>query len=124
MPRQAWILFVGAFVNRLGTFVLPFFTLYLTRQGYSAPQAGVAIACYGAGGPAAQALGGVLADRVGRRNAIAIAMLSSAALTLGLWQANSLAQIYPMMFGVAATAEMIDPPQELSSRTSSRASSE
>jgi MFS family permease len=109
MPRQAWILFVGAFVNRLGTFVLPFFTLYLTRQGYSAPQAGVAIACYGAGGLAAQALGGVLADRVGRRNAIAIAMLSSAALTLGLWQANSLAQIYPMMFGVAGTAEMHRP---------------
>ena len=29
LPREAWILFAGAFVNRLGSFVLPFITLYL-----------------------------------------------------------------------------------------------
>src|SRR3712207_8926637 len=40
-----------SFVNRLGTFVLPFITLYLTRDGsYTAPQAGIAIAAYGLGG--------------------------------------------------------------------------
>lgn len=48
-PRQVWILFAGAFVNRLGTFVLPFITLYLTSRGYSVPQAGLGLAGYGLG---------------------------------------------------------------------------
>ncbi len=63
MPRAAWVLFAGAFVNRLGTFVLPFITLYLTSRGYSVPQAGLGLAGYGLGAMGAQALGGLLADR-------------------------------------------------------------
>ncbi len=109
MPRHAWILFAGTFVNRLGTFVLPFLTLYLKSHGYSPPQSGVAIACYGLGGLTAQAVGGLLTDRLGRRNAISIAMLSAAVLTLALWRASSLAEIYPLMFGIAATAELHRP---------------
>jgi MFS family permease len=109
MPREAWVLFAGTFVNRIGTFVLPFITLYLTKRGYSAPKAGLAIACYGAGGLTAQAVGGLLADRLGRRNTIALAMLSAAAITLGLSRAASLAAIYPLMFTLAATAELHRP---------------
>ncbi len=109
MPPGAWVLFAGTFVNRVGTFVLPFLTLYLTRRGYSAPQAGVAIACYGLGGLGAQAAGGLLADRIGRRNTIALAMLSAAALTVALWRATSLAAIYPLMFALAAAAELHRP---------------
>jgi len=109
MPPGAWVLFAGTFVNRVGTFVLPFLTLYLTRRGYSAPQAGVAIACYGLGGLGAQAVGGLLADRIGRRNAIALAMLAASGLTLALWRATSLAAIYPLMFALAAAAELHRP---------------
>lgn len=109
MPASAWVLFAGTFVNRLGTFVLPFMTLYLTRRGFSAPQAGVAIAAYGLGGLVAQAAGGLLADRIGRRNTIAMSMLSAGALTLVLWRAQTLAQIYPLMFGVACLGELHRP---------------
>jgi hypothetical protein len=31
LPRSAWILFAGTFVNRFGSFVVPFLLLYLTR---------------------------------------------------------------------------------------------
>lgn len=75
LPPAAWVLFGGTFVNRLGTFVMPFMTLYLTHQGFSVPQAGLALAMYGIGGVAAQFLGGWLADRIGRRNAIGFSML-------------------------------------------------
>jgi MFS family permease len=109
MPRSAWILFAGSFVNRLGTFVLPFLTLYLTRRGYSAPQAGLAIAGYGLGGIVSQAVGGLLADRVGRRNAITMSMFAAAGLTLILWRAANLAVIYPVMIGLGATAELYRP---------------
>jgi MFS family permease len=84
LPREVWVLFIGAFVNRLGTFVLPFITLYLTSRGYSVPQAGLGLAGYGLGAIGAQAVGGLLADRIGRRNTIALSMLGGAALTLSL----------------------------------------
>src|SRR5687768_14838775 len=84
LPPSAWVLFGGTFVNRLGTFVLPFVTLYLTRRGYSTPQAGIAIACYGLGGLLAQVVGGLLADRLGRRNTIALSMLLAAGFTVAL----------------------------------------
>jgi MFS family permease len=109
MPRSAWVLFAGTFVNRLGTFVLPFITLYLTGNGFSAPQAGLAIGAYGLGGLIAQIVGGLLADRIGRRNAIALSMFSSGALTLALWQARSLALIVLLMFAIGTMAELHRP---------------
>ena len=78
LPREVWVLFIGAFVNRLGTFVLPFITLYLTSRGYSVPQAGLGLAGYGLGAIGAQAVGGLLADRIGRRNTIVLSMLGGA----------------------------------------------
>jgi len=109
MPPAAWVLFAGTFVNRLGTFILPFFTLYLTGLGFSVAQAGVAIGAYGLGGLVAQLFGGLLADRIGRRNTIALSMLSTGALTLVLWRAETLALIYPLIFGVAVLAELHRP---------------
>jgi MFS family permease len=109
MPSSAWVLFAGTFVNRLGTFVLPFITLYLTGNGFSAPQAGLAIAAYGLGGLLSQIVGGLLADRIGRRNTIALSMLSTGALTLALWQAETLALIYPLMFGIGCMSELHRP---------------
>ncbi|HZD16658.1 MAG TPA: MFS transporter [Actinomycetota bacterium] len=109
MPPSAWVLFAGSFVNRLGTFVLPFITIYLTRRGYSAPQAGIAIAGYGLGGLLSQVTGGLLADRIGRKNAIATSMLSAGLLTLALWRATSLAAIYPLMVGIGFFGELHRP---------------
>src|SRR5437660_1725596 len=79
LPPAAWVLFAGTFVNRFGTFVIPFLVLYLTREGYSMAQAGLALGFYGAGTLIASLAGGHLADRIGRRNTIALSMFSSAA---------------------------------------------
>jgi len=110
MPSTAWVLFAGSFVNRLGTFVLPFITLYLTSErGYTAPQAGIAIAAYGLGGLLAQAVGGLIADRIGRRNTIAVSMFAAAGLTLLLYGASTLLAVYPLMFLLGVAAEMYRP---------------
>jgi MFS family permease len=109
MPGSAWVLFAGSFVNRLGTFVLPFITLYLTSRGFSPPQAGVGIAAYGLGGLLSQVFGGLLADRIGRKNAIALSMTSAGVLTLALWQADTLALIYPLMFALGCMGELHRP---------------
>src|SRR6478609_10514228 len=91
MPRPVWFLFAGSFVNRFGSFVLPFLVLYLTRRGYTPAEAGVAISAYGVGSLGAAAVGGHLADRVGRRETIAASMFSSAAVMVALSQARGLA---------------------------------
>jgi MFS family permease len=100
LPRAAWILFFGTFLNKFGAFVVPFLTLYLTRQGYSLADAGMAIAAYGMGNFAACILGGYLADRIGRRKTIVLSMFSGAAAMLALSQAQGL----PMIIALAALA--------------------
>ncbi len=109
LPRDAWILFAGAFVNRLGTFVLPFITLYLRDSGYSAPQAGLGIAAYGVGAIGAQGVGGLLADRVGRRNAIAMSMAGGAAAALSLIAIHSLWGIVAVVALMGFAGELYRP---------------
>jgi MFS family permease len=72
LPRTYWVLWMGSLVNRLGSFVVPFLALYLTRErGYTVEQAGLVVSLHGAGTVLAGPLGGTLADRVGRRLTLA-----------------------------------------------------
>jgi MFS family permease len=93
LPRGAWILFFGTFLNKFGTFVVPFLAIYMTGLGYSASESGLAIAAYGVGTLGACLLGGYLADRFGRRKTIVWSMFSAAVAMLCLSQARSLAAI-------------------------------
>jgi MFS family permease len=86
LPRTYWFLFVGTFINRLGTFVVPFLTLYLTSQRGLAPsRAALVVSLFGAGAFVSQLTGGVLTDRLGRRPVMLISFLAAplAMLTLG-----------------------------------------
>jgi MFS family permease len=109
LPRTAWILFAGTFVLRLGSFVFPFLALYLTRHGLSVTEAGLAVTGYGIGAILAQFTGGLLTDRIGRRNAIAISMITSAALVLLLLQARSLPAVVAVVIVYAYFAELHRP---------------
>ena len=109
MPRTIWVLLAGTFINRFGTFVLPFLVLYLRDLGYSAPQGGIAVAMYGVGGIAAVGIGGLLADRIGRRNSVALSMFGSAVATLALSQAHTLGTILPLTALVGLFAESYRP---------------
>jgi MFS family permease len=102
LPRPAWILFAGSFVNRFGSFVSVFLILYLVNAGFSLPQAGLAASAYGGGGLAAALVGGYLADRLGRRGTIALSMFGAAAAALLLSQARGLGLIIPLtaLFGM------------------------
>ena len=65
LPGDVWILAFATLVNRAGTMVLPFLTLYLTGQfGWSPAAAGRMLALYGAGAIGGTFLGGWAADRV------------------------------------------------------------
>lgn len=108
-PRPVWLLFLGTFINKFGTFVIPFLALHLTRLGYSARQAGLCVGAYGAGHVAASILGGHLADTIGRRPTIAAAMFGGAACMLALSQATSLPVILAVSFAVGLAGEFYKP---------------
>ncbi len=66
LPRNMWILFFTTLINRSGTMVLPFLTLYLTtKEGLSAGNAGLVIAFYGAGALVTAPFSGKLSDKIG-----------------------------------------------------------
>ncbi len=103
------MLYLGTFVNRFGSFVLPFLVLYLIRRGYTAVQAGAVASLYGVGSLLASVVGGYLADRIGRRTAIVISMFTSAAILVALSQAQQLAAIAVLTALAGLTAELYRP---------------
>jgi len=87
-PRSFWVLLGATFVARFGVFVVPFLTVFLTRKGLSAGEAGVAAGAYSMGSFFAAAVGGWMADRLGRNHTMAISSLAGAASMLALSQAE------------------------------------
>lgn len=66
LPRGAWLLSAVLLLNRCGTMVLPFLTLYATERLHcSETTAGALLSSYGLGAIVGTGAGGWLADRVG-----------------------------------------------------------
>src|SRR3954453_11153062 len=85
LPAAFWTIWCGLIVNRLASFVLAFLSIYLVRdRGFLPAQAGRVLALYGLGMTVAGPLGGLLADRVGRRATMLTALLLGAAAVGGL----------------------------------------
>jgi MFS family permease len=118
LPREFWVLWWGTLINRLGSFVIIFLAFYLTAgRGFSASFAGLAIGLAGAGGALGVLLGGVLADRWGRRPTLFLAHIGTAVSLVALGLARSAPAIiaFSVLFGVlgnllrpAFSAMMID----------------
>src|SRR5580765_6406129 len=65
LSRSTWLLSLVMLVNRSGTMVLPFMTIYLTDIGFSIFQAGIVVGMFGAGAICGGYIGGKLTDKVG-----------------------------------------------------------
>lgn len=109
LPRAAWILFAGTFVNRFGSFVIVFLVIYVTRLGFSATAAGFAAGAYGFGNVIASVAGGYLSDRFGRRHTIVLSMFSAAVMLVALSQARSYPAIVIFSILCGLTAELYRP---------------
>ena len=67
LSRQTWLLSLIMLINRSGTMVVPFMTLYLTSpsMGYSVGEAGIVFGLFGAGAFSGAWLGGRMTDKIG-----------------------------------------------------------
>ena len=67
LSKETWLLSIIMLINRSGTMVIPFMTLYLTspEMGYTVGQAGIVFGLFGAGAFSGAWLGGRLTDKIG-----------------------------------------------------------
>ncbi|MFT3693641.1 MAG: MFS transporter [Kofleriaceae bacterium] len=94
LPPVYWTVWVGTLVNRAGAFVAPVLTYYLTdKRNLSLTTAGLVVASWGVGAVSASLVGGMLADRLGRRATMALSLFGGASMMLVLSQASSLVTI-------------------------------
>jgi len=108
-PRPVWVLCGGSFLNKFGTFVIPFLALYMTRKGFSVAQAGLAIGAFGLGNFTASIIGGHLADTIGRRKTIVFSMATVAVSMLLLSQARTFPAIVALTALTGLTGEIYRP---------------
>lgn len=94
LPPAYWFLWVGTLVNRFGSFVVPFLTLYLTTQrSISVSQAALVVSLFGIGSFAAQLVGGEMADRFGRRPVMLMSLFVAPVVMVALGFARSVTLI-------------------------------
>jgi len=113
LPRPFWAIWVGTLVNRLGSFVLPFLSLFLTRgRGYSIGEAGLVLTAMGLGSAISQLIGGALADHVGRRRTMVGGLVTSGLTLLGLGAAHGLPLLCVSAFVYGTAADLYRPASQ------------
>ena len=110
LPAVFWMLWWGLVVNRLASFVLAFLSIYLVRdRGFSPAEAGRVLALYGIGFTVAGPLGGLLADRIGRRATMVTALVLGASAVGSLTFAHAPALLAALAFFCAAAGDLYRP---------------
>src|SRR5579863_3580851 len=95
LSRSTWLLSFVILVNRSGTMVIPFMTIYLTQpsMGYSIGQAGFVMGFFGLGAVCGGFLGGKLTDKIGFYNVQLITFCGGGIMFMVLGQMKN----YPLI---------------------------
>ncbi len=110
LPREIWVLCVATLVNRMGTMVLPFLILYLTRElHYSVKQAGFVLSLYGASALVIAPISGWLSDRLGAVRVMPISLFLSGITLLIFPLAQKLPAIVAATLILAVFSEAFRP---------------
>jgi MFS family permease len=110
LPPTYWLIWVGTLINRLGGFVIPFLTLYLTIQrAIPVSQAALMVSLFGAGSFIAQLSGGEFTDRLGRRPVMLMSFFVTPIFMILLGLARDLALISICTFMVGFFTDLYRP---------------
>jgi predicted MFS family arabinose efflux permease len=109
LTKKMWLLSIVMLINRSGTMVLAFMTLYCKHRGYSIEQGGFVVAVYGIGSVAGALAGGKLTDKFGFYYVQFGALLVGGMLFIVLGQMNSFLSICVCTFVLAMVNESFRP---------------
>ncbi|MDI1460113.1 MFS transporter [Catellatospora sp. KI3] len=110
LPRIFWMLFTVMLVNRLGAFGLLLLPTYLTSaRGTTLAVAGLVTGVYGAGGAIGTLLGGVLADRWGRKPTYLAGLSTASVLMLAMGLARPVWLIAVLAGGIGLAHSLPGP---------------
>lgn len=93
LTPSSWWLSAVMLINRSGTMVLPFMTIYLLKTGYSVAQAGLVMGVFGFGAVVGAYFGGKLTDRIGYYRVQMFTLIGGGLLFMVLGQMKS----YPLI---------------------------
>ncbi|MBA8955195.1 MFS transporter [Actinomadura namibiensis] len=109
LPRDIYVVFAGTVVNRLGYMVTPFLVFFLAARGVTPEQTPWILGALGAGNLLGPALGGLLADRLGRRPTMLTGLVGTAAAQGALFAAPNAVTLALAAVLLSATGAMVSP---------------
>lgn len=110
LPRVVWTLAIASLIQRAGSMVLPFLTLWLTRErGLDAAEAGFGLGLYGAGALVGTWLGGWYSDRLAPGTVMIGSFLGTAAVFVALLFLDDVLSVLVALTVLGAIAESFRP---------------
>lgn len=110
LSKETWLLSIVMLINRSGTMVVPFMTLYLTTEmGYSVGKAGIVFGLFGVGAFCGGWLGGWLTDKIGFYPVQLMTLIGGGILFIVLGQMRTYPMICLFTFTVSFVNEAFRP---------------
>ncbi|TVZ60336.1 putative MFS family arabinose efflux permease [Flavobacteriaceae bacterium MAR_2010_105] len=110
LSNEVWWLALITLINRAGTMVIPFLSLYLKESlHFSMGEVGWIMSAFGLGSVAGSWLGGKLTDKIGYYKVMVYSLLATGALFIGLQFLNTFESICAGIFFVMLVADSFRP---------------
>lgn len=110
LPRNIWLLALVMLINRSGTMVLPFMSVYLTQHlHFSVAQSGLILSLFGAGSVVGALIGGKLSDSWGCKQVQLLSLFLGGVLFLTMILAKTFEAVAVMVVITAIVSEALRP---------------
>ncbi|MCY7293683.1 MAG: MFS transporter [Ferruginibacter sp.] len=109
LTDKIWLLSIVMLINRCGTMVLAFMTLYCNHLGFTVKQGGLVVAIYGMGAGVGALVGGKISDRFGFYYTQFVALFAGGVMFMVLGQMTTYLSICICIFFLSMINESFRP---------------
>ena len=110
LSKEVWWLSLITLINRAGTMVIPFLSIYMTSNlNFSRGEAGWVMSAFGLGSVVGSWIGGKLTDKIGFYKVMVFSLLVSGFMFVGLQYFQSFASVSIGIFLLMTVADMFRP---------------